>query len=264
MIGSEGTLGVITKAVFRLVPKPPHTCTLVASFNERLEAMKVAPHLMAQMIIPLAGEYLDHDLCELSAKFLGTEWPAKKGNAHIFYICEGETEDEIYSQAKVISRICEENGVIDILLATTRAEQDNILRIRGEIASAQMAEGNVGDFMDICVSPASLTALMEGILEIEKKYDTRIPVTGHTLDGNLHPTPPKELADRGLLEKVKEDIYRETIRLGGVITGEHGLGTIRLHNTNLWPDPRIWELMRGIKRAYDPNNILNPHRAFPS
>lgn len=263
MIGSEGTLGVITKAVFRLTPKPPYSCTLVASFNERLEAMKVAPRLAPQMIIPLAGEYLDHDLCELSAKYLGAEWPAKKGNAHIFYICIGETEDEVYSQAERISKICDENGAIDVLMAETKAEQDNILKIRGEIASAQKSAGNVGDFLDVCVPPAKLTDLMEGILKIEKKYNTRIPVTGHSVDGNLHPTPLKELADRGLLEKVKEDIYKETIRLGGVISGEHGLGTIRLHNTHLWPEPKIWELMRGIKKAFDPNNILNPHRAFP-
>ena len=263
MIGSEGTLGVITKAVFRLIPKPPYSCTLVASFNERLEAMKVAPLLAPQMIIPLAGEYVDHDLCEISAKYLGTEWPAKQGNAHIFYICIGETEDEVYSQAEAIAKICEENGAIDVLMAETRAEQDNILKIRGEIASAQKAEDSVGDFLDICVPPASLTELMESILEIEKKYDTRIPVTGHSVDGNLHPTPLKELADRGLLEQVKEDIYKETIRLGGVISGEHGLGTIRLHSTPLWPEPKIWELMRGIKKAFDPNNILNPHRVFP-
>jgi len=263
MIGSEGTLGVITKAIFRLIPKPPYSCTLVASFNERLEAMKVAPLLAPQMIIPLAGEYLDHDLCEISAKYLGTEWPAKEGKAHIFYICIGETEDEVYAQAEAIAKICEENGAIDVLMAETKAEQDNILKIRGEIASAQKAEDSVGDFLDICVPPASLTELMERILEIEEKYDTRIPVTGHSVDGNLHPTPLKELADRGLLEKVKEEIYKETIKLGGVTSGEHGLGIIRLSNTPLWPEPKIWELMRGIKLAFDPNNILNPHRAFP-
>ena len=263
IIGSEGTLGVITKAVFRMMPKPRYSCTLVVSFNERGDAAKVAPLLASQMIIPLAGEYLDHDLCELSANYLGAEWPAKRGKAHIFYICIGETEDEAYLQAEAISRICEENGAIDVLMVKRKEEQDNILRIRGEIASAQKAAGSVGDFMDVCVPPARVADLMERIFEIEKKYDTRIPVTGHAVDGNLHPTPLKELADRGLLEEVKEDIYKEAIKLGGVISAEHGLGLARLRNCRLWPQPQLWKTMRAIKRALDPNNVLNPHRAFP-
>jgi len=263
MIGSEGAIGVITKATFRLIPKPRYSALLLASYNERLEAIKVAPILATRMIIPLAAEYMDHDLVDMTADYLGLDWPAKKGKAHLYFIIEGENEDGVYSQLEEIAGICEENGAIDVLMAETKAEQDNILKIRGEIASAQKAAGSVGDFMDICVPPASLTALFEAILEIEKKYDTKIPVTGHSVDGNLHPTPLKELGDRGLLEEVKNDIYKETVRLGGVLTGEHGLGTIRLPNTPLWPEPRIWDLMRGIKKAFDPNNVLNPHRVFP-
>ncbi len=263
MIGSEGALGVITKATFRLIPKPHYSALLLASYNERLEAMKVAPILAEHMIIPLAAEYMDHDLVEMTAGHLGLDWPAKNGKAHLYFIIEGDTEDGVYSQLEEVAGICEENGAIDVLMAETKAEQDNILKIRGEIASAQKSAGSVGDFMDICVTPSNLTALFEAILEIEKKYDTHIPVTGHSLDGNLHPTPLKELADRGLLEDVKNDIYTETVRLGGVLTGEHGLGTIRLPNTPLWPDPEIWKVMRGIKKAFDPNNVLNPHRVFP-
>jgi len=263
MIGSEGAIGVITKATFRLIPKPRYSALLLASYNERLEAIKVAPILATRMIIPLAAEYMDHDLVDMTADYLRLDWPAKKGKAHLYFIIEGENEDGVYSQLEEIAGICEENGAIDVLMAETKAEQDNILKIRGEIASAQKAAGSVGDFMDICVPPASLTALFEAILEIEKKYGTKIPVTGHSVDGNLHPTPLKELGDRGLLEEVKNDIYKETVRLGGVLTGEHGLGTIRLPNTPLWPEPRIWDLMRGIKKAFDPNNVLNPHRVFP-
>jgi len=263
MIGSEGALGVITKAVFRLIPRPSYSALLLASFNERLEAIKVSSIVAANMIVPLAAEYMDHDLVEMTADYLGAEWPAKNGKAHLYFISESESEDEVYSQLERIAKICEDNGAIDILMAETKAEQDNVLKIRGEIATAQKSAGTVGDFMDICVPPGNLTALFQAIQEIEKKYDTTIPVTGHSMDGNLHPTPLKELADRGILEKVKEDIYTETVRLSGVLTGEHGLGTIRLHNTPLWPDPGIWVLMREIKRAFDPNNVLNPHRVFP-
>ncbi|UCD09057.1 MAG: FAD-binding protein, partial [Dehalococcoidales bacterium] len=263
MIGSEGALGVITKAVFRMIPKPRHSALLLASFAERLEAIEVSAVVASHMLVPLAAEYMDHDLVEMTAEYLGTEWPAKNGKAHLFFISTGETEEEVYSQLEEIAGICEENGALEVLMAETKAEQDNIIRIRGEIATAQKSAGTVGDFMDICVPPGNLPALFQSILNIENQFDTTIPVTGHSLDGNLHPTPLKELADRGVLEQVKEEIYSETIRLGGVLTGEHGLGTIRLHNTSLWPDTGTWTLMQGIKGVFDPNNILNPHRVFP-
>jgi len=264
MIGSEGALGIVTKATFRFVKKPTYSVTVLASFNGRLEAMKAAPFLAEQMIIPLAGEYLDHDLCELTADYLGVHWPAQKGEAHLFYISIGENEDDVYAEAEEIAKICEEHGAIDVLLADRKEDQDNILKIRGEIATAQRSAGTVGDFLDICVPPLQVVDLMEKILEIEKKHNTHIPVTGHAIDGNLHPTPPRELVDRNLLETVKEDIYKATIDLGGVISGEHGLGVTRLHNCPLWPDPMLWKLMNTIKKAIDPNGILNPKRVFPS
>ena len=159
---------------------------------------------------------------------------------------------------------CEEHGAIDILLADRKEDQDNILKIRGEIATAQRSAGSVGDFLDICVPPVQVVDLLARILDIEKKHNTHIPVTGHAIDGNLHPTPPRELVDRDLLETVKEDIYKATIDLGGVISGEHGLGVTRLHNCALWPDPTLWKVMNTIKKALDPNGILNPKRVFPS
>lgn len=262
-VGSKGTLGVITKVTFRLAVKAPFTSLILASYDERLDCMRVAPHVTAAMIIPLAGEYIDHDLAVDTAKYLGIEWPAKKGKAHIFFVSEGPNEDAVYAELEKISKICEEHGAIDILMAERREEQDVIMKSRGETGSMQKAAGNIGDFMDVAVPPSRVADLFEGLIEIEKKYNTWIPTCGHAVDGNLHPTPLKELADRGVLEDCKTDIYKKTIELGGVITGEHGIGTIRLHNTPLWPEPQVWEYMRKVKKAFDPNNILNPHREIP-
>ena len=117
--------------------------------------------------------------------------------------------------------------------------------------------------MDVAVPPSRVADLFAGIIEVEKKYNTYIPTCGHASDGNLHPTPMKELADRGVLEECKDEIYKKAFELGGVITGEHGIGTIRLHNTPMWKEPRLWEYMRKIKRVFDPNNILNPVREIP-
>lgn len=262
-VGSKGTLGVITQVTFRLAVKAPFSALLLASYDDRLECMKVAPHVTAAMIIPLAGEYIDHDLAVDTAKYLGLEWPAKKGKAHIFFVSEGPNEDVVYAELEKISGICEEHGAIDILMAERKEEQNAVLSSRGETGSMQKAAGNIGDFMDVAVPPSRVADLFAGILDLEKKYNTWIPTCGHASDGNLHPTPLKELADRGVLEDCKTDMYKKVIELGGVLTGEHGIGTIRLHNTPLWPEPQVWEYMRKVKKAFDPNNILNPQREIP-
>ena len=262
-VGSKGELGIVTKATFRLVLKPKFTSLMLASYENRLDAMKVFPAVTAAMIIPLAGEYIDHDLAVDTAKYLGQEWPAKKGKAHIFFVCEGANEDVVYADLEKIADICEKRGAIDTVMAERKEEQNVILTSRGETGSMQKAAGNVGDFMDMAVPPSRVADLFEGWLNLEKKYDTWIPTCGHAVDGNLHPTPLVDLVEKGTLEECKEDMYRQTIELGGVLTGEHGMGTIRLHNAHLWPEPKLWDYMAKVKKAFDPNNILNPHREIP-
>lgn len=263
-VGSKGSLGVITQVTFRLAERASFSSLLLASYDDRLECMKVAPHVTEAGIIPLAGEYIDHDLAVDTAEYLGVEWPAKKGNAHIFFISEGRNEDVVYTELEKISNICEEHGASKVLMAEREEEKSAILDSRGETGSMQKEAGNIGDFMDIVVPPSRVADLFAAIQDIEKKYDTWIPTCGHASDGNLHPTPLKELADRGVLEDCKNDMYKKTIELGGVLTGEHGIGTIRLRNCALWPEPQIWEYMRKIKEVFDPNNILNPQREIPS
>ncbi len=94
--------------------------------------------------------------------------------------------------------------------------------------------------------------------EIAKRYNTTIPFYGHIGDGNFHPHLMNDLRDRGIVREVKREVYREAIKLGGVITGEHGVGVVRVPELDLCPDGKMWELMRGIKSVFDPNNILNP------
>ena len=106
--------------------------------------------------------------------------------------------------------------------------------------------------------PASIGVMMDKVDEIARRFNTTIPTYGHAGDGNLHPHLMTDLSERGILRPVKREIYQEAIKLGGVITGEHGLGVIRLPDLDLCPDGKMWELMRGIKRVFDPNNILNP------
>ena len=256
MINSGGILGVITKVVFRLCPRFSHSGTLIVSYDNRHDAIDSVPEILQSGVIPLAIEFIERDIIEISANTLGMKWPATKGRAYLLVILTGDSEDEVYAQGEKVSAICEQNGCTDILIAERGEEQAAILKIRSEVYPS--LKKNVADVLDITVPPASIGIMMDRVDEIARRNNTTIPTYGHAGDGNLHPHVMNDLAERGILRDVKREIYQAAIELGGVITGEHGLGTVRLPDLDLYPDGKTWELMRGIKNVFDPNNILNP------
>ncbi|MBN2185950.1 MAG: FAD-binding protein, partial [Dehalococcoidia bacterium] len=260
IIGSEGILCVITKVVFRLYPKPVASATLVVSYDDRHEAINTVPKILQSGVVPLAIEYMEHAEAEVSAEHLGLKWPAAKGKAHLIIIVAGESEDEVYSQCEQISNVCQEYNAVDTLIAERREEQADILKIRGEVYTPmkpRMAEG-----MDVAVPPANIGKLMDEVDKIAKRYDTIIPVVGHAGDGNLHTHLMNDLQERGIFKEVRRDIYKVANDLGGVIAGEHGLGKTRLAELDLYMDKKSLDVMREIKKAFDPNNILNPGAAI--
>ncbi len=256
LINSGGALGVITRVIFRLCPKLNSSGTLIISYDERHKAINTVPQILQSGVVPLAIEYVERDVIEISAKRLNMEWPAKKGNTFLIVILTGDSEDEVYAQGEKVSTICEGNNAVDILIAERREEQANILKIRSEVYSS--LKNNIADVLDITVPPASIGKMMDKVDEIAARFDIKIPTYGHAADGNLHPHLMADLVEKGLLREVKRRVYAEAIKMGGVITGEHGLGVIRLPDLDLYPDKKMWELMRGIKAVFDPNNILSP------
>lgn len=256
LVHSEGILGVITKVIFRLYPRFASSGNLVISYDTRRDAMDSVPKILQSGVIPLAIEYMDRDVIETSANYLGMKWPATKGSAYLIVILTGANDDEVYLQAEQVSDICEKSNAVDILIAERRGEQADILKIRSEIYSAM--KDKTADILDVTVPPASVGVIMDKVDEIAKQFNTTIPMYGHAGDGNFHPHLLNDLRDRGMVKQVKREVYREAIKLGGVITGEHGVGVIRIPDLDLCPDGKVWELMRGIKSIFDPNNILNP------
>ncbi len=260
LVGSEGILGVITKATLRLYPRFAGTATLVVSYNDRHEAINTVPKILRSGVIPLAIEYVEHEEIEMSAEHLGMTWPATKGKAHLIIIVTAANEDEMYSQCERISNICQECNAIDTLIAERREEQADILKMRSEMFAPLKPKTAVG--LDITVPPANVGRILDEIDKIAQRFDTDIPVLGHAGDGNLHPNLMIDLKERGTLNKVEREIYEAAINLGGVITGEQGMGKIRLGELDLCMDSKSRELMMGIKKVFDPNNILNPGTAI--
>ena len=260
MIGSEGILGIITKAIFRLYPKPAVTAVLLVSFDERHAAVAAVPKVLQAGIIPLAVEYVERDIIEISAAHLGLTWPARSGNAHILFTVDGDSEDEVYKQCERIAEVCDANGAVDTLFAETKQEQDNILRMRNELYGALMPD--LAESLDLAVPPARVADFLDAVERIAQQYGSRIPNYGHAADGNLHPHLMMDLQERGLLWTVKDAIYEEGTKLGGIVTAEHGVGRSRRVYFDRYTDEESKQLMRGIKHVFDPNNILNPDAAI--
>ena len=261
MINSSGLLGIITKIILRLYPKPGASATLVASFDSRYAAINTVPKILRGGAIPLALEYFERGVIEETSRRLGISWPVEKGIAYLMMILTGSSDSDLSAQEEQIAKICEDSGCTDIQIAEREQQQSEILKLRS--AFFPSFKDRMSDALDITVPPASVGQLLEKVDQIALKYNTTITTYGHAADGNLHAHMMKDLVENGILSRVKRDIYSATLDLGGVITGEHGIGQIRNKDLDLVPDRKQWEIMYGIKKLFDPNNILNPGVGLP-
>ncbi len=257
IIGSEGTLAVITKVILRLYPKPAATATLVIPFNTRHDAISSVPKILQSGYIPLAIEYVEKDIMEMTAKHLGEVWPVKEGKCYLIIILAEQSRDLILDASLKIAEICKEHGALEPLFAEPRDQQEKILRIRSNIYL--VLKPKVADILDAVVPPARIGDFIDAVDEIARKYNTELPAYGHAGDGNLH---VHIMLDKGVdlnfINRVRKEIYDAAVKLGGSITGEHGIGKIRLESMMKYIDEKYLDLMRKIKKVFDPNNILNP------
>ena len=262
IIGSEGTLCVITKAVIKLYPKSGYSVTLILPFESRADAIGTVPQILQSGVVPLAIEYVGIKELNMAAEHLSEEWPVQTGSAQLIIILSGASEDEVYSTCERISEIAEKNNAYEAMIAETREEQERILRIRSNIYTA--LKSRMVDILDVTVPMSRLGDLMNAVDEIAKKYGIYLPIYGHAGDGNLHIHVMKEDGRiPGYVKEIKNEIYGAGIRLGGVITGEHGIGKLRIKEFERFLSEKEKSLMKEIKRIFDPNNILNPGKIFP-
>lgn len=264
MIGSEGTLGVITKVTLRLFAKPTASATLIVPYNSRRDAAKSALQILQQGIMPLAIEYVERELMERTAEQIGEVWRVKEGYYYLLIVVTEHDENIVVSECAKIADICKENNCLEPLYVDSKREQNRILNIRSKIYSALKAE--TADILDLVVPPANLGKLMDKIDEIAEKHKVYLPLYGHAADGNLHVHIIKQKENKCTLkhvEKLRNEIYGACLELGGVITGEHGIGKVRTKTLHKYLSEKEIELIKNIKKIFDPNNILNPGTKTP-
>lgn len=257
MIGSEGTLGIVTKVTLKLYAKNPYVGTLLVSFNTTEEAADIVPKILQEGITPLAIEYMDREVALEAAEHIGQAYPAKAGNVDLMFILDESTEDQLYEKCERIVEMCEMNNAVDSLIAETSKEQRALLEIRSNVYTAY--KENVADALDIAVPPASVPAFLVELDRIAKKYNTIAPAVGHIADGNVHNFLMLENGEMpDYIGDMRNEIYDAAILLGGTITAEHGTGKTRLAHMGQQYSPREIEIMAGIKKAFDPLGIMNP------
>lgn len=266
MIGSEGTLGVVTKIVVRLIPNPTHTLLLLVPFENAEAACGTVPKIFAQGIVPSALEFMEKSGMEITCKQL--QIPFNFSNAHEAYLLievDGNNPDILMKDCEIIFEILESNKAGEVLLAESSDQKELFWRIRRSIGET-VKNRSVYKEEDTVVPRASLAICYRKIKEIAQKQELNTVIYGHAGDGNLHVNILKDHLDDLLWEQkvsiAATEIFKVCKELKGTISGEHGIGYVqKKYMKIIFPDFQL-ELMKGIKNVFDPNGILNPGKIF--
>jgi len=258
-VGSEGLLGLVTEMTLRLIPAPPARGGLSASFKNASAAAACVQHLFREGFLPSALELADRFTLQAARRHLGAN-NIPKGDAHLLVEIDGQTAS-VRSEIRIVAELLKAGGALEINMATTEAACERLWELRREFSASLKATGLTKLNEDICIPRSRLVDLFDFTARLQKKYRIDVASFGHAGDGNIHVNlmvdmnlpGVKNRADRALNE-----LFRQVIAWGGAITGEHGIGLAKLP---WWPQaasPELRRLHSSIKKALDPNNILNP------
>lgn len=257
-IGSEGTLCVVLEVTLKLYPRLEYTGALVCSFENAEAAIASVAAVQETGIIPLAVEYMDRQIATETAQKINKSWPMNDaGKVDLIYMVEEATEDALFATAETIADICEANGAINAVIADNDKMQRNILEVRSNIY--EIFKPYFVDSLDTAVPMANIGNLLKDIDAIAEKYNTTSPRVGHVADGNFHNFIMLEDGKvPAWADDMRRDIYEAALKYGGTVTAEHGTGKTRKPYMSMQFGESVIEIMKNIKRAFDPNNILNP------
>ncbi|MEY5048981.1 MAG: hypothetical protein RLZZ175_2340 [Bacteroidota bacterium] len=266
LVGSEGTLGVITKVIFRLVPLPKLDVVMLAPFKSSEQACAAVSAIFRAGITPSALEFMERDAIDWTIKYLDLDMQLEEGiQSHLLIEVDGNDMDVLMKEAEQIYEVLSQFEVEEILLADTSEQKAQLWKLRRNVAHGVKAN-SIYKEEDTVVPRAQLPQLLTGIKEIEKKYGFQTVCFGHAGDGNLHIFVIKgSLSDEDWNNKVTEgikEIFELTVSLGGTISGEHGIGYVQKQYVHIALNEVQQNIMKGIKAVFDPNNIMNPGKIF--
>lgn len=265
IIGSEGTLAVVTKIILRLTTIPKRREVLFIPFQRLNDAIKAVPDILKHRILPVGIEFMERDIITIVEQHLNREIPFHDYEAFLMIIVEGESEDEILEAAQHIEEVCLRNGAIDTLVPGSERAKRELLEARERFYPAARQTGPL-DTADVVVPRSKIPDFVKRVKEIGLEHQIPTLAFGHAGDGNVHLCLLGKDMDedtwKNKLPQVFRDIYQVGASLGGAISGEHGVGFDKKGYLGATMDEELIALMKRIKRAFDPNNILNPGKIF--
>ncbi|GED69623.1 glycolate oxidase subunit GlcD [Brevibacillus reuszeri] len=263
LVGSEGTLAIITQAILKLIPKPLSQRVMLAMFADMDQAARSVSDIIANRIIPGTLEFLDQGTIRVVEDFKKIGLPTDV--AAILLIGQDGEPQTVDKDMERIAAICENNAAVQIKVATTPEEADDVMTARRSALAALSRMRPTTILEDATVPRAQIAPMVAAIQEITSRYGLQICTFGHAGDGNLHPTCMTDARNEKEIERVEhafEEIFAAAIDLGGTITGEHGVGIVKAPYLEWKVGAAGMEVMKGIKHAFDPHNLLNPDKMF--
>lgn len=262
LVGSEGTLGIITKIIFRLTVKPKYVLDLLIPFESLDIAVAQVLGLLREVYGLSAVEFMDSLSIQAAEQYLNMTLPYDDCEAHLLIQIDGMEEEEVWRVAERAYQKLIEAGAKEVFVADNRITREKIWRARREIAEALRALHRYISVEDIVVPRAKIPEMVQSIRKIARRHRLVVPVYGHIGDGNLHPTPVADDFDEqtwiSKLDAFLMDLFCAVRELGGNLTAEHGVGLKRIKYLPLVMSQAEIALMQAIKKAWDPNGILNP------
>lgn len=267
MVGSEGTLGIITKAVLKLVSRPKASQLLLAAFDTTQAATKAVNGILKTGIVPSALEFMERDAIDWVMRLMDIHFPVEdQVAAHLLIEVDGQDEAVLQQQSEAIYEVLEAYGSSAVYYADNEQDKAKLWKLRSNVAEAVHAN-SVYKEEDTVVPRSALPELLEGVKAIGQRYGFQSVCYGHAGDGNLHVNIVKgnmteQQWEHDLKDGIRE-IFELCTRLGGTLSGEHGIGYVQREYMDVRFSAAHLQLMQGIKQAFDPKGLLNPRKVIP-
>lgn len=262
VIGSEGILCIITKVTLKLVAKPKCSYSLLVPFDSIEKCIGTVPKLLGSSVVPTAIEFIEEELIEMVDRQLGKHFPDRSATEYLIIMIDGSSKEAVEADCDVAADICLESGALDVLLCNTEERNQSVWSVRGAVLEGIKADTTSEEECDVVVPRSRIAEYVLEAKKIASRYNVRITTVGHAGDGNIHTEILRDsLTDQEwkvATDEVLQALYALSKKLGGQLSGEHGIGNGRLKYLRDFVGEEMYQVYKNIKLAFDPKLILNP------